>query len=103
MASNEHQRVDHCFHEIDIGMLKHSIQNTESQLKKVLELLEKQAKLEEKSNQIEHMVISMDKRLRYVEAAVANHGGSAKWIDRIVWMFITALASGGLVFQFMGK
>ena len=103
MVSNEYQHQEHCFHEIDIGMLKQSIVNTETQLKKVLDLLEKQAKLEEKSNQIEQMVISMDKRLRYVESAVANHVGSAKWIDRIIWMFVTALASGGLVFQFMAK
>lgn len=103
MADHDHHHAEHCMHEIDIGMIKQSILNTDAQLKKVLEILEKQAKLEEKSQQLEHMVSSMDKRLRYVEAAIASYNGSSKWTDKLLWAVLSALVSGGVVFQVLGK
>lgn len=90
----------HCAHEADLATFRQAIINIELTLERMSGILEAQARLEERTAQIEKTVNDMDSRLRTTEAIINKSSGSNKWIEKIIWAIVGGIISiviGGLI------
>ena len=90
----------HCAHEADLATFRQAIINIELTLERMSGILEAQARLEERTAQIEKTVNDMDNRLRTTEAIINKSSGSNKWVEKIIWAIVGGVISiviGGLI------
>ena len=90
--------IHECKHEADIGMFHHVITEVEHKLDKMIDILEKLAKLEEKSNQLTSIVDKHATMIQRMNEFIDKQSGSNKWIEKITWYLLSTCAGGGATF-----
>lgn len=92
-----------CSHESDINILRSAVLEMKETLKYITDLLMSNAVLEEQVAALHTSKHALEERLHNVELEIAQQKGSARWVERVVWLFITAGLTGLLTWQAGGK
>ena len=81
--------VHPCSHESDFGSLRTAIQGINETLADIKQVLTKHAVLEEQNAQMRGQISHLFTRIHTLELEAANHHGSGKWIEKVVWVIIS--------------
>ena len=79
-----------CTHESDFGILNTTIVEIKDTLKDLKDVLTSNAVLAEQVNAIKETLSTVDMRVRKVELDIAQHRGSDKWIEKVIWCLLSA-------------
>ena len=91
-----------CSHEAELGRLNEAIVEIKDTLKDLKDLLSSNAALTERMDMAKSTILNIDTRLRKLEVSVAQHQGSGKWLERIVWCLVS-LALGAFLGGVAGR
>ena len=79
-----------CQHEADFSIFNTAVTEIKDTLKHITDLLTSNAVLEEQAIQFRQQLKAIEGRLHKVEIEVAQNRGSSRWVERVVWLVISA-------------
>lgn len=86
-----------CTHENEFGVLTATMSEIKDTLRDLKDLLTSNAVLEERTEALRQQFHALEKRLQRAEIVAAQHSGSSKWVERLVWLVVTGILTGGVL------